>query len=263
MTPDPPAVSTTIDEGRYGARVATVAFGPWRINVFGRDLIEELTAAFVRLAEDDELRLAVLSGGIGQAFSMGANVNEMAAIADADEAVSFITSLHNLCQSIRDLPVPVIARIEGHCLGGGLEVAASCDLRIASEGSMFGMPEVRLGLPSVIEAALLPSLIGWGKTRELLYTGDTIDSAEALRIGLVERVVPANRLDEELAGWVRSIAIESDAAAIRLQKRLIQQWEVLPIGDAVQAGIDSFRVAFADDTPQKLMQQWIDRPRGD
>jgi enoyl-CoA hydratase/carnithine racemase len=263
MSSDRPVVSTTIDDARYGARVATIAFAPWRINVFDGELIEALTGEFVRLAEDDDLRLAILTGGIGQAFSMGADVKEMAAIADADEAVAFITSLHNLCQSIRDLPVPVIARIEGHCLGGGLEVAASCDLRIASEGSMFGMPEVRLGLPSVIEAALLPSLIGWGKTRELLYTGDTIDSSEALRIGLVERVVPVDRLDDELAGWVHSIAVESSASAVRQQKQLMLRWEVLPIGEAIEAGIASFRVAFRDDTPQRLMQQWIDRPRGD
>ncbi len=194
MTSNRSAVTTTIDD----ARVATIAFAPWRINVFGRELIEALTAEFVRLAEDDDLRLAILIGGIGQAFNMGADVKEMAAIADADDAVAFITSLHNLCQSIRDLPVPVIARIEGHCLGGGLEVAASSDLRIASEDSMFGMPEGRLGLPSVIEAALLPSLIGWGKTRELLYTGDTIDSSGALRIVLVEPSCPS-------IGWTRSL----------------------------------------------------------
>ena len=259
MTAARPAVSTTIDEHR----VATVAFAPWRINVFGSELIEVLTEEFARLAEDEELRLAVLTGGTGQAFSMGADVREMAALSGPAEAVTFITALHELCQSIRDLPVPVIARIEGHCLGAGLEVAASCDLRIASEGSTFGMPEVRLGLPSVIEAALLPSLIGWGRTRELLYTGATIDAAEALRIGLVERVAPLDRLDAELAGWVQAIAGDSDPAAIRLQKQLIRQWETLPIGEAIEAGIESFRVAYSSETPRTLMQQWIDRPRGD
>ena len=111
--------------------------------------------------------------------------------------------------------------------------------------------------------ALLPSLIGWGRTRELLYTGTTIDAAEALRIGLVERVAPLDRRDEELAGWVQAIAGDSDPAAIRLQKQLIRQWETLPIGEAIEAGIESFRVAYSSETPRTLMQQWIDRPRGD
>ena len=143
MTAERPAVSTTIDD----RRVATVAFAPWRVNVFGSELIEVLTEEFVRLAEDGELRLAVLTGGAGQAFSMGADVREMAALSGPAEAVTFITALHELCRSIRDLPVPVIARIEGHCLGAGLEVAASCDLRIASEGSTSGCRRCGSGCP--------------------------------------------------------------------------------------------------------------------
>src|SRR5439155_144470 len=97
-------------------------------------------------------------------------------------------ALHGVIAAIRTIPVPVIARINGYCLGAGPEVAAGCDLRVASDNAFFGMPEVKVGIPSVIEAALLPRLIGWGATAELVLLGENIDAAEALRIGLVSKV---------------------------------------------------------------------------
>ena len=97
--------------------------------------------------------------------------------------------------ALRELPVPVIARINGYALGAGLEVAAACDLRVAASNAVFGMPEVKVGIPSVVEAALLPGLIGWGRTRELLLFGENIDAATALAWGLVEQVVAPDALD--------------------------------------------------------------------
>src|SRR5438045_9453273 len=101
----------------------------------------------------------------------------MAAL-DKSSARGFIARLHAASAALRQLPVPVIARINGYCLGAGLEIAASCDLRVAADHSTFGMPEVRVGIPSVIEAALLPCLIGWGKAAELIYTGESVSAAQ-------------------------------------------------------------------------------------
>ena len=101
----------------------------------------------------------------------------MAALETPAEAEAFIRRVHGICAAIRDLPVPVIARINGWCLGAGLEVAAACDVRIAVRDAKFGMPEVRVGIPSVVEAALLPSLIGWGRTRRLLLLAETMQTA--------------------------------------------------------------------------------------
>lgn len=260
-TADDRPVFVDIDEQRHQARVATITFGAKRVNVFDSVTIEQVTVAFEKLATDDELRAVVLTGGTDRSFSMGADVKEMAAL-DVDGAEAFITHLHRLCDAIRATPVPVIARIQGHCLGAGLEVAASCDLRIASDDSSFGMPEILLGVPSVIEAALLPTLIGWGKTRELVYTGVTIDAAEAARIGLVERVVPVDELDAALAQWVGTIASVASASAVRLQKQLLRRWETLPLSDAIAAGIPSFRAAYKTGDPPRLMREWVeDRQR--
>src|SRR6201996_5490932 len=143
---------------------------------------------------------------------------------DPLKARDFLTTIHQACKVLRDLPVPVIARVNGFCLGAGLEVMAACDMHIASDNAVFGMPEVKVGLPSVVEAALLPQLIGWGRTKLLLYTGDNIDAETALTWGLVEKVVPAAELDAALDKWVTSI-VESGPKAIRLQKELIREWE--------------------------------------
>jgi enoyl-CoA hydratase/carnithine racemase len=106
-----------------------------------------------------------------------------------DSARTFITLLHGCCKALRELPVPVIARIQGYALGGGLELAVACDLRVASDTAVFGMPEVKLGIPSVIEAALLPALVGWGRTRHMLLLGESFGATEAAtggrcRVGL-------------------------------------------------------------------------------
>jgi enoyl-CoA hydratase/carnithine racemase len=165
---------------------------------------------------------------------------------------AFIARVHACCAAVRDLPVPVIAVIRGWCLGAGLELAAACDLRLADATARFGMPEVRLGIPSVVEAALLPGLIGWARTREMLLFGESVDAAEALRIGLIDACVAPGDLDAVAAARVASL-LEATPRAIRLQKALIRRWEDLPLGAAIAAGIDAFGEAFETDEPREAM----------
>jgi enoyl-CoA hydratase/carnithine racemase len=131
-------------------------------------------------------------------------------------------------------------------------------MHIAGDNATFGMPEVKIGLPSVVEAALLPQLIGWGRTKLLLYTGETIDAATALAWGLVEKVVPAADLDTALDGWVASI-VEAGPLAIRLQKELIRDWEAMPVSDAIEAGIRCMYRAYQSDEPQRMVGAAIQR----
>ena len=122
------------------------------------------------------------------------------------------------------------------------------------------MPEVRVGVPSVIEAALLPRLIGWGKTAELVYTGESIPASEALACGLVERVVDRDQLDQAVDRWTHAI-LEAGPRAVRLQKALIRQWESLPLEKAIERGIEAFVAAYETDEPRKMMQGFLTRPR--
>src|SRR6185369_12114796 len=145
------------------------------------------------------------------------------------------------------------ARLPGWCLGGGLEVAAACDVRIAAHDARFGMPEVRVGIPSVIHAALLPRLIGWGRARWLVMTAETIDAPTALAWGLVDAVAPAGALDETVEHTVRSL-LQCGPEALRAQKALLRQWEELPLKDSVDLSIGAFGRAFLTDEPKRLMQ---------
>jgi enoyl-CoA hydratase len=132
-----------------------------------------------------------------------------------------------------------------------LPLACACDLRVASERSVFGMPEVRIGIPSVVEAALLPKLVGQGRARRLLLTGETVGAAEALAWGLVDVVAPRDALDAAVGSLARPI-LAAGPQAIRLQKALILDWEELPTGAAVERGIDCFVSAFETDEPAHM-----------
>ena len=250
---------TLDDHDERGCVARIVVDNQARLNILNSELIRQLTEAINSLVDNERLRVLILTGAGDRAFIGGADINEMAAL-DKSSARDFIARLHNACAALRQLPVPVIARINGYCLGAGLEIAASCDLRVAADHSTFGMPEVRVGIPSVIEAALLPRLIGFGKTAELIYTGESISASEALSCGLVERVVPRAELDQAVERWTRAI-LEAGPRAIRLQKPLIREWERLPLDQAIERGIDSFVAAYETDEPRRLMERFLTRRR--
>lgn len=219
-----------------------------KLNSMDLAQIRRLEAAFTTLAADPRLRAIVLTGAGTRAFIGGADLNTLRAN-DRETGRTFITALHHAHKSIRDCPVPVICRINGFALGAGLETAASCDMRVASRTARLGMPEVRMGIPSVIEAALLPGLIGWGRTRELLLTGDTITAEEALAMGLVERVVGPGELDSVVDHWLDGICASSPQA-VRAQKALINRWERSSVEEGVLAGIDALADAYLTGEPQ-------------
>ena len=235
-------------EGGHLARVTIDNIA--KLNSLNRELMSEIVSAVAEVGDDPRLRLAVLSGAGERAFVGGADIGEIAAL-DHVTARSFITLVHRCCDAFRRLPVPVIARIDGYALGAGLELACACDLRVASERAIFGMPEVRIGIPSVVEAALLPKLIGHGRARRLLLTGETIGAEEALSWGLIDAVASPGDLDDAVEGLARSI-LAAGPHAVRLQKSLILEWEELPTAAAIERGIDCFVGAFDTDEPARM-----------
>jgi enoyl-CoA hydratase len=247
-------------EVREAGNVAYVAVdNPARRNALGIAGKKALTQAFKQLAADKALRCAVLTGAGERSFIAGADIAEMKGLTPKG-AKEEHTWTHRACEAIRALPVPVIARINGYCFGAGMELAASCDMRIGVTTAKFGMPEVRFGIPSGMEACLLPQLIGWGKTRELVYTGDHIDAAEAHGCGFLERVVDPADLSSGVERWVSSI-LAAGPRAIRLQKKLVRDWERMTISQAVQAGIKACVEARKTDEPKRLMQAFLERKK--
>jgi enoyl-CoA hydratase/carnithine racemase len=253
------SVRVLVEERKLGVVARVTIENATKINTLDSQLMIAFIEAVEALSARDDLRAVVLTGAGDKAFIGGANIFEMATL-DAEHAEAFITLVHRCCNALRELPVPVIARVNGYALGAGLEVAAACDLRVASSNAVFGMPEVKVGIPSVVEAALLPGLIGWGRTRELLLFGENIDAATALSWGLVEQVVEPAALDAAVERRLEAL-LAAGPQAVRLQKKLIRDWENMSLSQAVRAGIESFKQAYATDEPTRMMAEFAKRRR--
>src|SRR3954471_3725153 len=176
---------------------------PEKSNALNSLLLEALLAKLKEVEGTPGLRVVVLAGN-GRSFCGGAHVGGVGGLNGAS-GKKFITRTHLCCDAIRNLPVPVVARLHGAVVGAGLELAAACDLRVAAEGTRFAMPEVRLGIPSVVEAALLPRLVGSGRAAWLVLTGEAINAQRAYEWGLVEALCGEPELDTEVARVVAQL----------------------------------------------------------
>lgn len=208
---------------------------PEKANALNSAMLSALAGALESL-ERETLRVVVIAGR-GRNFCGGADAGELKGL-DSRTAPMFVTRIHEVCKAIRALPVPVVARLHGAVIGAGLEIAAACDLRVAAGGTKFSMPEVRLGIPSVVEAALLPRLMGSGRAAWLVLTGEAIDARRALEWALVEEV--AADVDLALEKLVKNL-LAGSSTALREQKRLLQLWEEAPLATSVAASIEAFR----------------------
>jgi enoyl-CoA hydratase len=207
------AYSTILFEVRDGVATITVN-RPEKLNALNAAVIAELGEAVARVREEPAIQGAILTGAGPKAFVAGADIGEIAAQGPVDGKARSLEG-QRVFRSLEGCGKPVIAAVNGFALGGGCELAMACHLRLASEGARFGQPEVKLGIgPGYGGTVRLPRLVGRGRALELLLTGQMIDAQEAFRIGLVNRVVPADRLLAEAEGLLRSI-LENGPLAVR------------------------------------------------
>jgi enoyl-CoA hydratase len=226
------------------------------LNLLEPGIIDALHAAFEDLARDPSVRVAILRGS-PRAFTAGMDVRVLSAL-DIPRAKTLITALHAAITAVHAAPFPVIAGIEGACLGAGFELALACDLRIATHEAIFGLPEVRVGVPSVIEAALLPGMVGSARAAAMLLTGEPITAAQALDWGLLNSVVVREDLRdavERMAGQIMACG----PSAIRMQKELIKRWRETDLASAVTYGINAFALSFAADEPREGMRAFLEK----
>lgn len=228
------------------------------LNLLTPELIRALGAEFGRLGPEPGVRAAVITGA-GRAMTGGMQLQVLRDL-DQTTARALITSLHATIRAVHDAPFPTIAMINGACLGAGFELAMACDLRTCSEAAVLGLPEIRVGIPSVIHAALLPGLIGPGRAAEYLLTGERIDAAQALAWGLVNRVAAPDRLPAETEALLRQI-VANAPTALRLQKELIVGWRNADQRTAIEAGTEAFVRAYATGEPREAMQAFLDKRR--
>jgi enoyl-CoA hydratase len=244
-------------DARGVVRLTICNAGP--LNILGTPAIADVRAGLQSLADDRTIRALIVAGQSERSMIGGADIHEMATF-DQASAEKFIANFATLMEAVRTFPAPVIARIPGWCLGGGLEFAAACDFRIAAHDAKFAMPEVKVGIPSVIHAALLPRLIGIGRARWLIMTAATIDAPKALDWGLIDTVAPEGGLDAAVEATV-AMLLECGPEALRLQKYLLRRWEELPLQDSINLSIGVFGQAYPTGEPQRLMQGFINRKR--
>src|SRR5438477_123133 len=204
------------------------------LNLFEPGLITALRTTFETLARDTTIRATVLAGR-GRAFTAGMDVRVLHGL-NPTSARALITDLCAAIDAVHRAPFPVLAAVHGACLGAGFELALACDLRLAAADASFGLPEVRVGVPSVIQAALLPPVIGPGRAAEMLLLGTRVDAPRALAWGLVNRVVEraalAAAVEETLAALLACAP-----GAVRAQKALMIRWREsdVPVQDHVRA----------------------------
>lgn len=187
------------------------------VNVLTRAVLAELREALRRLAPERELRVLALSAR-GKHFSAGADVAEHMPPVFRELIPEFVETV----RAVAEFPLPVVAAVQGRCLGGGFELAAAADIVIAAEGASFGQPEIKLAVFPPAACVMLPGRSSWGLASELLFTGEPISAAQAHVAGLVRRVVPDGELEAALDEMAQRIARHS-AAALRLAKRCLRQ----------------------------------------
>jgi enoyl-CoA hydratase len=239
---------------------------PEVLNALSSELVDALSGALARAADDEAARILVIRGA-GRAFCAGYDLKEEAQL-HAEHGVpdesgwreELAASVDHMLE-LFDHPKPVIAEVHGYCLAGGCDLMMMCDLAVASDDALFGEPEIRFG--SGVVTMVMPWLIGARKAKELLFSGeDRIPADEALRMGLVNRVVPGDRLEEETLALARKIAV-LDPVAISLTKRSINRaWEVAGFREALTANVDLDAVIESAEVPERQEFNRIRAERG-
>jgi|SRR5579862_7297835 enoyl-CoA hydratase len=191
---------------------------PDKLNALNRDTMEELADAFARVREDAAVRALIVTGAGEKAFVAGADINELAVLSPI-EARTLALRGQAIFRALETLPKPTVAAVNGFALGGGLELAMSCAIRVAAPNAKFGQPEVKLGLvPGYGGTQRLPRLVGRGRAIEMLITGETIDAAEAYRMGLVNFVTPLDELLPFSRAWLhKALANGPQAIALAIE----------------------------------------------
>ncbi|WP_179284164.1 enoyl-CoA hydratase-related protein [Bordetella genomosp. 10] len=257
---DPQDLILVRHDEREEGRVTTVTFNnPEKRNSLSLAGKNRFIDTLAKLRYDESLRVLIITGAGDKSFIGGTDLPQLASF-NLEEAQASSNTTHRMCDAVRTFPVPVIARINGFCFGSGMELAACADMRVGATHSRFGMPETRMGLPSGMEASVLPRLIGWGKACELVLTGDHIDADEAYRIQYLQRLVPYAELDAVVEAWVTSL-LACGPQAVRLQKRLILDWATMSVTDGARAGIQAVVDAYRTGEPKQYISNFIERKK--
>jgi enoyl-CoA hydratase len=239
-------------------RVAVMTINrPDKLNALNNKVHTEGVAALVELRKDDEIRVLVITGSGEKAFVAGADISEF----EGQTPVTQRDSFHerSLFNSIDTFPKPVIAMVNGFCLGGGNELAMACDIRMASESARFSQPEINLGIMCGGGGTQrLPRLVGEGRAMEMALTGDMIDAATAERFGLVNHVFPADQLEAETMKLAEKIA-EKAPIALQLSKEAVKFASRSNLDEGLRREVDLFAICFSTEDKEEGVAAFLEK----
>ena len=243
-------------------RVAVITINrPSKLNALNIQTRAEGAAALDELREDESVRVVVITGAGEKAFVAGADIGEFegrTAVSQRDEMTA-----RSLFTAVDTFPKPVIAMINGFCLGGGCELALSCDIRVASETARFGQPEINLGIiPGGGGTQRLTRLVGEGKAMELILTGDMIDAQHAYNLGLVNLVVPAADLQAKTLEMANRIA-EKSPVALRMAKEAVKTAARANLDEGLRREVDLFALTFSSEDKDEGVRAFLEKRKPD
>jgi enoyl-CoA hydratase len=243
--------------------IAIITFNrPKALNALNAELIQELSRALDEIAENEAIRVLILTGAGEKAFVAGADITELATY-NSLQAKLFSKKGHMTFNKIQELPIPAIAAVNGFALGGGSEIAMVCDFIYASENAMFGLPEINLGLmPGFGGTQRLPRLVGTSMAKELIFTGKMIPAAEANRIGLVNKVCPPETLMEEVKKTANEIASKGKVS-LRAVKQTINSGVNVDLMSGCGIEIDAFALCLASEDAQEGTRAFIEKRKAE
>jgi len=228
------------------------------MNAINREFIGELDQLFDEIARDDEISAVIITGS-EKVFCAGADIKEVGKIRTPMEAHLFVSGVQLVFNKIEKLDKPVIAAVSGLALGGGCELALACDIRIAAENATFGQPEIKIGvIPGAGGTQRLPRLVGLGRAKELLFTGDPIGAQEAYRIGLVNKVVPIESLMSEAKKMASKLA-QQPPLALKTTKMVINEGMDMNIQSALALEARSFEILFSTEDQKEGMKAFVEK----
>lgn len=205
-------------------------------NALNRALQRGIIAAVTDLSHDPDVRVIVFTGAGDRAFCAGADLKEIDEIGQSRPLTPMMGLYRNVFEAVLESPLPTIASVNGFALAGGMELALACDLRLAADSAVFGMPEAKIGMGANFASVMLPRLIPRAIALELLYTGERFDAQRALALGMLNRVVPAGALAEETTALARGIAANAPLTVRRYKEMALKGWE-LPVQSALRLNV--------------------------
>jgi len=231
---------------------------PEKLNAINMELLIEIEDTLKEFQNDNEIKIVVIKSATEKAFSAGTDIDFVSLPESVWKQREIPKQLHKTFLACRTCEKPIICAVDGHCLGAGLELAISCDFIIATNRSRFGLPNIKVGIPAIVEAAILVQAIGVMGARELALTGKSWDAEKAERRGLVNSVVPPEELDKEVQRWVDILSRYSNTV-FATQKDIIHKWMTTDLDTAIDYSINTVLINFTTLDTREGMAAFLEK----